>query len=251
MPTADPHAKPEPDPHAFGRRGFAGRAAGSVLSFFLRIAFHLLYHQLAFTYDLVAWIVSAGEWADWRRCVLPYLPSGLVLEIAHGTGTLALDMADAGYAVTAVDLSPAMGKIAAGKKRKWLRPSMRRTSDGPSLVRADVRCLPFRGGSFASATATFPADFLFQAEAVREVHRALAAGGRWIILPTAYPEWLARHVLRDTTAAFSSPVWRAIVDPLEKSGFRVRAEVIRRPKSRVVLIFAEKPGSDLHGNKPH
>jgi ubiquinone/menaquinone biosynthesis C-methylase UbiE len=240
MPMSDPYSKPEPDPYAFGRRGFAGRAAASVLSFFLRIAFHLLYHQLAFTYDLVAWIVSAGEWADWRRCVLPYLPSGPVLEIAHGTGTLSLDMADAGDAVTAVDLSPAMGKIAAGKKRKWLKQSMRRTTDGPSLVRADVRCLPFRGGSFASATATFPADFLFQAETIIEVHRALAPGGRWIILPAAFPEWIAKRIFRDEKPELSVPIWHAIVEPLETRGFRVRTEVVHRPRSRVMLILAEK-----------
>jgi ubiquinone/menaquinone biosynthesis C-methylase UbiE len=237
-------AEAAPDPYRFGRRGISGRAAASVLAFLLRTAFHLLYHQLAFTYDLVAWIVSAGEWADWRRCVLPHLPAGPVLEIAHGTGTLSLDMADAGYAVTAVDLSPAMGRIASGKKRAWRkrRASQNASSaGGPSLVRADIRRLPFRSGHFSSATATFPAEFLFQAEAMREVHRALAPGGRWVIIPTAFPEWIAGRFLRNGREPLSVPVWKAVIDPLQAAGFRIRADIVRRPRSRVLLILAEKP----------
>jgi SAM-dependent methyltransferase len=231
--------------------GRIGRITALGISFLLRIAYHLLYHQLAFAYDPVAWIVSAGEWADWRRCVLPYLRSGPVLEIAHGTGTLSLDMADHGYAVTAIDLSPEMGRIASGKKRKWLaqkRPGSHlpvearlvRAAVGPALIRADVRRLPFRADHFSSAVATFPADFLFQPEAAREVHRALAPGGRWIIVPAAYPEWIAKRLLRDDRSAFSKPVWHAILDPLKASGFTVRMEIVRRPRSRVLLILAEK-----------
>jgi ubiquinone/menaquinone biosynthesis C-methylase UbiE len=217
--------------------GRIGRIAALGISFLLRIAYHLLYHQLAFTYDLAAWIVSAGQWADWRRCVLPYLPAGPVLEIAHGTGTLSLDMTDRGYAVTAIDLSPEMGSIAAWKKRKW---SKRSQGAGPALIRADVCRLPFRAGHFSSAVATFPADFLFQSEAAREVHRALRPGGRWIIIPTAYPEWIAKRLLRDEQSAFSKPVWHAILDPVEDCGFTVRMEIVRRPKSRVLIILAEK-----------
>jgi ubiquinone/menaquinone biosynthesis C-methylase UbiE len=227
------------DPRRSGRSGIPGRAAASVLAALLRPAFHLLYHQLAFTYDLVAWIVSAGEWADWRRCVLPHLLPGPVLEVAHGTGTLSLDMTDAGYAVAAIDLSPAMGKIASRKKRKRLERNP--SAGGPALVRADVRRLPFRSGYFSSATATFPAEFLFQAEAMREVRRALTPGGRWIILPTAFPEWLAKRFLRKDGPASPAPVWSAITDPLAAAGFAVRTEIVKRKRSRVVLILAEKP----------
>src|SRR5581483_5728728 len=39
----------------------------------LRLAFHLLYHQLAWAYDTVAWLVSGGAWRAWARATLPYL----------------------------------------------------------------------------------------------------------------------------------------------------------------------------------
>jgi ubiquinone/menaquinone biosynthesis C-methylase UbiE len=238
----DPLFRVRPDSSKQGPAGRIGLAAASILSALLRFAFHLLYYPLAFTYDAVAWIVSMGEWADWRRCVIPFLEPGPVLEIAHGTGTLSLDMAERGYAVTAIDLSPAMGKIAAGKKRRWLA---RKRNDGsspvPALVRADVNRMPLRGGFFSSAAATFPADFLFQARTYHEVHRVLRDGGRWIILPAAIPEFLAKRILADESPLKTDAVWRIVLQQLEECGFSTRLEIVRRPRSRVLIILAEKP----------
>ncbi|MBN1438410.1 MAG: methyltransferase domain-containing protein [Anaerolineales bacterium] len=242
-----PSANPEPPIRSRisipGRGGWALRASIALISRVLRFAFHLLYYPLAFTYDAVAWIVSAGEWAEWRRCVIPHLLPGPVLEIAHGTGTLALDMAEGGYAVTAVDLSPAMGRIARGKKRRWLarRPSGGdNPSAGPAFIRADTGGLPFRADYFSSATATFPADFLFEPATFRSVHRVLRPGGRWIILLTAFPEWFAQRLLPQEDSrvlgGMSGPLIRALGD----CGFSVRIEIVRRPRSRVLLILAQK-----------
>ena len=239
----DPLSEFRPDASRLDSSGRVRWAVASALSTLLRFSFHLLYHQLAFTYDLVAWIVSAGEWADWRRCVIPHLRSGPVLEIAHGTGTLSLDLADRGYAVTAVDLSPAMGGIASRKIRARLRRNGAKpdgAAQPPRLVRADVRRLPFPAGSFRSAVATFPADFIFQTETLHEVHRALSSGGRWIILPTAFPEWLAKRWLPEDSAPSSGGMWRSWLAKLEACSFRVGTEIVRRPRSRVLLILAEK-----------
>ncbi len=222
--------------------------AASVISALMRFAFHLLYYPFAFTYDAVAWIVSAGEWADWRRCVIPYLPPGRVLEIAHGTGTFALDMVERGYAVTGIDLSPAMGKIARAKIRRRRKPAAGFVSN-PELVRADVSMLPFKPDSFTAATATFPADFIFQRSTFREVHRALVSGGIWIMVPTAFPEWFAKRWLPDEELLSSSAVWRATIRNMEECGFRVRMEIVRRPRSRVLLILAEKESTKIHEEK--
>jgi ubiquinone/menaquinone biosynthesis C-methylase UbiE len=223
-------------PRPPGVLGFIGWAAASTFSALLRFAFHLLYYQLAFTYDAVAWIVSGGEWADWRRCVIPYLPPGRVLEIAHGTGTLSLDMAERGHPVTGIDLSPAMGKIARAKIRR--RPGT--AARHPGLVQADVGRLPFPNGAFAAATATFPADFMFQPSTFRAVHRVLRPGGIWILVPTAFPEWFAKRWLPDEELLPSGTVWRSTIRNMEECGFRVRMEIVRRPRSRVLLILAEK-----------
>jgi ubiquinone/menaquinone biosynthesis C-methylase UbiE len=244
-PIVEPPQENRNDSVAPGLAGKPGRWAASVINALMRFAFHLLYYPFAFTYDAVAWIVSAGEWADWRRCVIPYLPPGRVLEIAHGTGTLSLDMAERGYAVTGIDLSPAMGKIARAKIRRRRKPASGSGGD-PELVQADVNRLPFKPETFAAATATFPADFMFLRSTFRSVHRVLRPGGIWIILPTAFPEWFAKRWLPDQELISSSAVWNSLIRNMEECGFRVRMEIVRRPRSRVLLILAEKESTKTH-----
>ena len=230
------------------RQGFRAHSlwwAARAFSGSMRLVFHLLYYPLSFTYDTVAWTVSGGEWADWRRCVLPHLLPGRVLELAHGTGTLALDMTERGFTVTAVDLSPAMGKIALRKKKGWELDRSRQglPAAGPALVRADVRQLPFSKDFFSSAVSTFPADFIFMPQTLQEIYRALHPGGRWIIVPTASPEWLAGRLIPQADKPSPQDVTSVFVRHLEATGFSVRVEVVRQPRSRVVLVVAEKPGA--------
>ncbi len=47
----------------------------------LRFFFRLLYHEFAFTYDLVAAVVSFNRWKDWVMSVLPFLAGKRILEI--------------------------------------------------------------------------------------------------------------------------------------------------------------------------
>ena len=84
----------------------------------VRFGFRLLYNEMAFTYDWVSWLVSFGQWRRWQRAALRYLnarPDELVLELAHGTGSLHLDMRARGYRTIGLDLSPYMGRIASRK----------------------------------------------------------------------------------------------------------------------------------------
>ncbi len=250
LPTDEIYSDLRGAPARSGIRGRLILGLTNVFTAFLRLAFHWLYNPLAFTYDAVAWVVSAGEWAEWRRCVIPHLPPGRVLEMAHGTGTLALEMADRGFAVAAVDLSPAMGKIASGKKSARAARIEKRATRGstrasislpdPALVRADVRQLPFASGFFSSAVSTFPAEFIFQPRTLREVHRILIPGGLWILLPSAYPEWIAGRLLPvDRRDPLFDPL-AGFARHLEAEGFSVRTEIIRRPRSRVLLVLAVK-----------
>ena len=87
----------------------------------VRFGFRLLYNELAWTYDWVSWAVSLGRWRSWQRVALPLLDAprdGSVLELAHGTGNLLLDMLEAGLLPTGYDLSPNMGRNAQRKLRR-------------------------------------------------------------------------------------------------------------------------------------
>ncbi|MGJ3241193.1 MAG: class I SAM-dependent methyltransferase [Anaerolineae bacterium] len=143
----------------------------------VRFGFRLLYHEMAFTYDLVSAVVSLGQWRCWQRTALPYLPApsdGVVLEIAHGTGNLQLDLKQEGYQTVAYDYSVQMGKIAQSKLT-------RHGLDG-LFVRGQAQQLPFASNSFCAIVCTFPTHFIVQEETLREAYRVLQVGGVMVIV---------------------------------------------------------------------
>jgi len=140
---------------------------------FVRLFFRLLYNQFAWTYDLVAWVVSFGQWKAWGRTAIPHLRGGRVLELAHGPGHLLAAMAERGLAPVGLDLSPYMGRLA---KRR-----LRKRGLVVPLVRARAQALPFRDACFGSAVATFPAEFILDPATLRESVRVLDLDGRLVV----------------------------------------------------------------------
>lgn len=144
----------------------------------IRFGFRLLYNELAFTYDFVSVVVSLGQWRCWGRAALQFIeaqPGEPVLELAHGTGNLHLDLHAAGYRAYGYDLSPYMGRIAQRKLRKAGYPAR--------LIRGKAQRLPFPNSSFRAVVCTFPTDFILAPATLAEVHRVLQTDGRLIIVP--------------------------------------------------------------------
>lgn len=206
----------------------------------IRFGFRLLYNELAFTYDFVSWIVSLGEWRAWIRAVLPYLnaPDGAqILEVAHGTGNLQRDLLKAGYQPLGIDLSRAMGHIAARK--------LRRQGKLPRLIRARAQALPFADGLFAAIACTFPAAFILEHETLRELHRVLQVGGRLVIVPNAVftgsdPAQKALEVAYRITGQRTNTGfdWRS---RFTDAGFIVETANVPARRSFAQVIIAIKP----------
>ncbi len=146
----------------------------------IRFAFTQFYTTFAWTYDAVAHLVSFGEWRAWGRAALAHLPAApcRVLEIAHGPGHVHVAMRQRGYDTVGIDLSQQMGALA---RKRVLAVSGR----APDLARANALCLPFPHAAFDAALSTFPAEFVFHPQTLREVARVLRPGGRFVIVPTA------------------------------------------------------------------
>lgn len=143
----------------------------------VRFGFRLLYHELAFIYDSVSWFVSLGEWRAWQRAALRFLRvanGALILEIAHGTANLQIDLRTAGLNSVAIDFSPQMGQVA---RRKLLRQRI-----VPQLARARAQALPFPVESFPAVVCTFPTPFIFEMASLREIYRVLQPGGRLVVV---------------------------------------------------------------------
>ncbi len=145
----------------------------------LRLFFRLLYGPFAWTYDAVAWVVSRGKWTAWGAAVLPCIPGGPVLELAHGPGHLLLRMARQGLRPVGLDLSPQMGALA--------RRRLCQAGFSPRLVRARAQCLPFPDGTFQAVVATFPTEFILDPATAREAARVMAPTGSVVVVPVAIP----------------------------------------------------------------
>jgi len=83
-------------------------------------ATYRLYHEFAWAYDVVSWLVSLGHWAGWRRIALDHVIGRRVLEVGFGTGELLIEMACRDLHVYGLECSPAMQRVTA---RKMVRPS--------------------------------------------------------------------------------------------------------------------------------
>lgn len=144
----------------------------------VRLGFHLLYNEMAWTYDGVSWLASLGQWREWQRAALPFVRGPRVLEIAHGPGHMLRALQACGYDVVGLDLSPFMGRMAAAR--------LRRAGLNLPLVRGRGEGLPFAAASFDTVLTTFPTEFILQAETLRAVRRVLGKNGRFLIVPEGH-----------------------------------------------------------------
>lgn len=154
--------------------------AGRLWRAFLRLFFRLLYHEFAWAYDLVAWVVSLGRWEGWGRAALPHLQGKRVLELGHGPGHLLAAMEERSFQPVGLDRSPQMGRQA-GRRLK-------RAGLAIPLVRARAQALPFHTASFDSIAATFPTEFILDSDTLQEVKRALKPHGRAVVVASAIPD---------------------------------------------------------------
>jgi len=132
-----------------------------------------LYHSFAWAYDFVAWLVSFGNWSNWRMDTLQYLQSGNVLEIGFGTGALISEMTGRQYDVYGLELSPQMQKVTRRRARV----------EGISLkiIQAKAQALPFSERKFNNIISTFPSNYIFDDDTLKEIKRVLTIDGRVVI----------------------------------------------------------------------
>ncbi len=207
---------------------------------FLRLFFQLLYNQFAWTYDLVAWLVSIGKWQTWVKTSLPYLKGPFILELGHGPGHLQAAVQAQGLdglRVIGLDASIYMGRLAARNLRK--RGLL------PRLVNGKGQQLPFASGIFQQVVATFPTEYIIAPETLSEIYRVLATGGTFVVIPGA---WITGKQGLDRAAAWlfqvtgQAPQWdERYLQPLIKVGFQTQTQFVELASSLVLVVLASKP----------
>ena len=152
-----------------------------------------LFAPLGPTYDRYARLLSFGQDPRWRRFLVSRLPVGpddTVLDIACGTGSVALELVrQTGCSVVGVDQSPEM--LAEARKRIGARLIK---TERIRLVEASARELPFEDASFDGLTAAYLLRYLDDLPAgLAELARVLRPDGRLGVLEITRPKGLLAH----------------------------------------------------------
>ncbi|RRR65381.1 MAG: class I SAM-dependent methyltransferase [Candidatus Viridilinea halotolerans] len=195
--------------------------------------FYHFYRELAWSYDAVAWLVSAGLWQRWALVAVPKL-RGRTLELGFGPGYVQLALAD-GAGCAGLDASPQMVRRAAQR--------LRRVGHWPRLVRGVAQQLPFAAASFDSVVATFPAEYILDAQTHHEIRRVLVPGGRVVIIPSAELAPGAYRHLVDLAYALTLMSARASADGPSTSfalgDLHLQATWVSLGPSRVMVLEGE------------
>lgn len=223
---------------------------------FLRFFFYLLYHPFAFAYDLVAATVSVGRWKDWVVSVVPFIEGNRILEIGHGPGHLQRVLLSRGLFAVGIDESAPMGRLAkrnlAGllsQENMLVNNNVQSGYAQASLTRGVAQELPFSSNSFDSIVATFPSEYIRDAQTMSEVKRCLADGGKFIVLPAA--TLMGRGILDRLMALIFRITHQSPVDPLEifserlrqpfeQAGFQVEIKGLDVKSSLLLIVIATK-----------
>jgi len=146
-----------------------------------------MFDRIAARYDLMNRLMTGGRDRAWRRLVaklaaLP--PNGCVLDMATGTGDIALALAqrypEAG--IVGVDFSLQM--LLRGRTKCVAEGLLQRVA----LAAGDALCLPFPEDHFDAATTGFALRNVTDIpRAFAELHRVVRPGGRVISLEISRP----------------------------------------------------------------
>ena len=134
------------------------------------------FDKIARDYDRMNHLMTAGLDRRWRKSAVQGL-HGKVLDVACGTGDMAVELLRQGCSVTGVDLSEEMMAIAKQKAPQ------------AEYKLADVERLPFGEASFDAVTCAFGVrNFVHLEQGIKEMLRVLKPGGRMAILELATPD---------------------------------------------------------------
>ena len=149
-----------------------------------------MFDRIAGLYDRMNTVMTAGLHHQWRRRAADMAalsPGGRALDVATGTGDLALELAQRvspGGEVVATDFSERMLELARAKANA--------RSPGAARVviqSANALDLPFDDGEFDAATVGFGArNFSDLEQGLREMARVVRPGGRVVVLEITTPQ---------------------------------------------------------------
>jgi demethylmenaquinone methyltransferase / 2-methoxy-6-polyprenyl-1,4-benzoquinol methylase len=139
-----------------------------------------MFDRIARVYDRMNSVMTAGMHHRWRERAADLArvgPGSTALDVATGTGDLAIELARRGAEVTGSDFAPAMLELA------------RRKAPGLRFEEGDALDLAHGDASFDAATVGFGArNFADLDRGLREMTRVTKPGGRVVVLEITTPQ---------------------------------------------------------------
>jgi demethylmenaquinone methyltransferase/2-methoxy-6-polyprenyl-1,4-benzoquinol methylase len=180
-----------------------------------------LFDTIAGRYDLITRLLSFGRDQAWKARLVALAAPGAgmrALDLASGTGDIALALAARGARVTALDLTLRMLQLARAKPG----------ADGLTLVTGDMMALPFPADAFDLVTTGYGIRNVPRIEtAAAEIHRVLRPGGMLLSLDFNRP---SNALVRGVYLAYLTLVGSALGWVLHRDAdtYRYIPESIRR-----------------------
>jgi demethylmenaquinone methyltransferase/2-methoxy-6-polyprenyl-1,4-benzoquinol methylase len=139
-----------------------------------------MFDRIARVYDRMNSVMTAGMHHRWRERAADLArvgPGSTALDVATGTGDLAVELARRGAEVTGMDFAPAMLEIARGK------------APGLRFEEGDALSLAYPDNSFDAVTVGFGArNFADLDRGLGEMARVARSGGRVVVLEITTPQ---------------------------------------------------------------
>jgi demethylmenaquinone methyltransferase / 2-methoxy-6-polyprenyl-1,4-benzoquinol methylase len=139
-----------------------------------------MFDRIARVYDRMNSVMTAGMHHRWRRRAADLArvgPGSTALDVATGTGDLAIELARRGAEVTGSDFAPAMLELA------------RQKAPGLTFEEGDALNLGYADDSFDATTVGFGArNFADLDRGLAEMTRVTKPGGRVVVLEITTPQ---------------------------------------------------------------
>lgn len=146
-----------------------------------------MFDKIAARYDAMNRVLSFGLDRGWRRRTVRALALGdrpRVLDLATGTGDLAIDIARTHRDAQVIGLDPSPRMLAVARNKL----ARRRLADRVTLVTGDAQHLPYARGEMDAVTIAFGIrNVPDRALALREMARVVRPGGRVAVLELGEP----------------------------------------------------------------